>query len=107
MSDAKLPFFVQSCNAYSYISLKNGRFVLVASNNPYICSMKVYKRPLLMCLALVIYVTGMAVYFVPSNHEMSSTEKCVTVIVAYVLVGLLWLAMQYREELRRKGTDKE
>ena len=37
--------------------------------------MKIYKKPLWMCLALVIYVTGMAIYFIPRNHEMSSTEK--------------------------------
>ncbi len=60
-----------------------------------------------MCLALVVYVTGMAVYFVPRNQEMSTTEKVVAVIVAYVLVLALWIAMQYREKLRRKRDDNE
>ena len=69
--------------------------------------MKIYKKPLLMCLALVVYVTGMAVYFVPRNQEMSTTEKVVAVIVAYVLVLALWIAMQYREKLRRKRDDNE
>lgn len=64
--------------------------------------MKIYKRPLWMCLALVVYVTGMAIYFIPRNQEMSPTEKTVTVIVAYVLVVVLWLAMQHREKLRRR-----
>ena len=58
-----------------------------------------------MCLALLAYVTGMAIYFVPRNQEMSVTEKTVTIVVAYLLVVLLWFAMQYREKLRRK--DKE
>ena len=65
-------------------------------------TMKIYRKPLLMALALVIYVTGMAIYFVPRNQEMSGTEKVVTIVVAYVLVFALWLAMQYREKLREK-----
>jgi len=69
--------------------------------------MKIYKKPLLMCLALVVYVTGMAIYFVPRNHEMSATEKTVAVVVAYVLVLALWIAMQYREKLRHKRGDNE
>ena len=64
--------------------------------------MKIYKKPLFMALALVAYVTGMAIYFVPRNQEMSDTEKVVTIVVAYVLVFALWLAMQYREKLREK-----
>ena len=55
-----------------------------------------------MCVALLVYVTGMAIYFVPRNQEMSSAEKTITVIVAYVFVVALWFAMQYREKLRRK-----
>ena len=58
-----------------------------------------------MCLALLAYVTGMAIYFVPRNQEMSVTEKAVAIVVAYLLVVLLWFAMQYREKLRRK--DKQ
>ncbi len=69
--------------------------------------MKIYKKPLWMCLTLLAYVTGMAIYFIPRNHEMSFTEKVITVIVAYVLVIMLWLAMQYREHLRRKRSDTE
>ena len=64
--------------------------------------MKFYRKPLLMALALVAYVTGMAIYFVPRTQEMSTTEKTVTIVVAYVLVFALWLAMQYREKLREK-----
>lgn len=64
--------------------------------------MKIYRKPLLMALALVAYVTGMAIYFVPRNQEMSATEKTVTIVVAYVLVLALWIAMQYREKMREK-----
>lgn len=60
-----------------------------------------------MCLVLVLYVTGMAIYFVPRNHEMTSTGKAVTVVLAYVLVLALWIAMQYREKLRHKRGDNE
>ena len=64
--------------------------------------MKIYRKPLLMALALIAYVTGMAIYFVPRNQEMSATEKTVTIVVAYVLVLALWIAMQYREKMREK-----
>lgn len=64
--------------------------------------MKIYRKPLLMALALIVYVTGMAIYFVPRNQEMSTTEKTVTIVVSYLLVLALWLAMQYREKLREK-----
>ena len=64
--------------------------------------MKIYKKPLWMCIALLVYVTGMAIYFVPRNQEMSATEKAITIVVAYMLVVVLWFAMQYREKLRRK-----
>ena len=67
--------------------------------------MKIYRKPLLMALALIVYVTGMAIYFVPRNQEMSMTEKVITVVVAYVLVLALWVAMQYREVLREKRKD--
>lgn len=60
-----------------------------------------------MCVALLVYVTGMAIYFVPRNHEMSVTEKTITVVVAYVLVFALWFAMQNREKLRRKRHNRE
>jgi positive regulator of sigma E activity len=60
-----------------------------------------------MCIALLAYVTGMAIYFVPRNHEMSSTEKAITVVVAYGLVIVLWFAMQYREKIRHKREDEE
>ena len=60
-----------------------------------------------MCIALLAYVTGMAIYFVPRNHEMSSAEKTITVAVAYGLVIVLWLAMQYREKIRHKREDEE
>ena len=71
----------------------------------FVSIMKIYKKPLWMCLALLAYVTGMAIYFVPRNQEMSVTEKAVAIVVAYLLVVLLWFAMQYREKLRRK--DKQ
>lgn len=67
--------------------------------------MKIYKRPTWIVLLLLAYVTGMACYFVPRNQEMTATEKWIAVAVAYGLVLVLWLVMQYREHLRRKGCD--
>lgn len=70
--------------------------------------MKIYKKPLLICVSLVIYVTGMAIYLVPRNQEMSVTEKTVTLVAAYLLVAILWLVLQYKEKLkqnREKGMN--
>lgn len=69
----------------------------------YLCIiMKKYKKPLWTCVLLFVYVTGMAIYFVPRNTEMSVTEKVVTVAVSYLLVVIVGGVMLFREKLRNK-----
>lgn len=64
--------------------------------------MKKLRKSNLLCLVFFIYVTVMAVYLLPRNTEISNTEKYVTVIVSYVIVGLLWLVLRKKEKLAKE-----
>lgn len=64
------------------------------------------KKSILLPGALFIYTTAMAVYFIPRNHEMSNTEKWVTIIASYLIIALLWLTLRKKEELARKREEK-
>lgn len=55
-----------------------------------------------LTVALLIYVTATAAYFLPRNTEISSTEKYVTVAASYVIVLVLWLVLRKKEALQRK-----
>lgn len=67
----------------------------------YLCiMMKKYKKPLWTCVLLLVYVTGMAICFVPRNTEMSVTEKTVAIVVSYLLVVIVGGVMLIREKLR-------
>jgi len=67
--------------------------------------MKKYKKSTWLCGALFIYVTAMAIYLVPRNHNISELERYLTVAASYVIVFLLWIVLRKKEELadqRRK-----
>ena len=51
--------------------------------------MKKFKKSTWMPLALLIYTTAMAAYFLPKNSEISATEKWVTFGASYVIIGVL------------------
>ena len=40
--------------------------------------------------------------FIPSNDEMGTTEKCVTVGVSVLVLALLWVLLRKRDKLRRE-----
>ena len=61
--------------------------------------MKKLRKSNWLCLVFFIYVTVMAVYLLPRNTEISNTEKYITVVVSYVIVGLLWLVLRKKEKL--------
>lgn len=61
--------------------------------------MKKIKKSTGLTLALLVYVTATAAYFLPRNTEISETEKYVTVITSYVIVLVLWLVLRKKEEL--------
>ena len=41
--------------------------------------MKKYRKSIWLPVALLVYTTAMAVYFIPRNTEISDTEKYLTV----------------------------
>ena len=69
--------------------------------------MKKIKKSTGLTLALLIYVSATAAYFLPRNTEISDTEKYVTVIASYVIVLVLWLVLRKKEELQRKRREED
>ena len=51
-----------------------------------------------MPLALLVYTTAMAAYFLPKNTEISDTEKWVTFGASYLIVALLWYVLRLKEK---------
>lgn len=69
--------------------------------------MKKIKKSTGLTLALLIYVSATAAYFLPRNTEISNTEKYITVAVSYIIVFVLWLVLRKKEELQRKQREKD
>ena len=69
--------------------------------------MKKLKKSTGLTVALLIYVSATAAYFLPRNAEISNTEKYVTVIASYVIVLALWLVLRKKEELQRKRREED
>lgn len=69
--------------------------------------MKKFKKSTSITLALLIYVSVTAAYFLPRNTVISNTEKYVTVGVSYVIVIILWLVLRKKEELQRRRREEE
>lgn len=58
--------------------------------------------------AFLVYISATAIYLLPRNGEISSTEKWVTVGVAYIVVALLWWVLRNRENMKaREQQEKE
>ena len=71
--------------------------------------MRKFKKSTWMPLALLVYTTGMALYFLPKNSEVSDTEKWVTFGASYLIIGLLWIVLRAKEkrmERRNKEIEK-
>ena len=51
-----------------------------------------------MPLALLVYTTAMAAYFLPKNTEISDTEKWITFGASYVIIALLWYVLRLKEK---------
>ncbi|MBD9144410.1 MAG: hypothetical protein EGP81_02465 [Bacteroides clarus] len=69
--------------------------------------MKKFKKSTGLTVALLIYVSATAAYFLPRNTEISDTEKYITVIASYVIVLVLWLVLRKKEELQRKRREED
>ncbi|WP_300697725.1 hypothetical protein [uncultured Bacteroides sp.] len=64
--------------------------------------MRKLKKSTGLTLALLIYVSVTAAYFLPRNTVISHTEKYITVVASYVIVLVLWLVLRKKEALQRK-----
>ena len=65
-----------------------------------------FKKSVWLPLALLVYTTAMAVYFLPKNTEISDTEKWVTFGASYLIIGLLWYVLRLKEK-RLEKRNKE
>lgn len=63
--------------------------------------MKKLKKSSALSLALLIYITATAAYFLPRNTEISVSEKYLTVVASYVIVLLLWLVLRQKERMKK------
>ena len=57
--------------------------------------MKKYRKSIWLPVALLVYTTAMAVYFIPRNTEISDTEKYLTVGLSYMIIALLWIVLRF------------
>ncbi len=64
--------------------------------------MKKFKKSTVWSLVLLVYISAMAIYFLPRNTEIGTTEKYVTVAASYLIVLLLWLVLRYKERMAGK-----
>ena len=69
--------------------------------------MKKFNKSTGLTVALLIYVSATAAYFLPRNTEISNTEKYITVIASYGIVLVLWLVLRKKEELQRKRREED
>ena len=69
--------------------------------------MKKMKKSTWLPLVLFIYVTAMAIYLGPRNHDISVTEKTLTIIASYIIVFTLWLVLRKKEKIQQKTRDEE
>ena len=68
--------------------------------------MRKLRKSTWMPLALLVYTTAMAVYFLPKNSEISETEKWVTFGASYGIIALLWYVLRLKER-RLEQRNKE
>jgi len=68
---------------------------------------KKIKKSAWLTLALFIYVTAMAVYFLPRNTEISSTEKYITLGASYVIVLILWFVLRKKEKAQERRREED
>ena len=68
--------------------------------------MRKFRKSTWMPLALLVYTTAMAIYFLPKNTEISETEKWVTFGASYLIIGLIWYVLRLKEK-RLEKRNKE
>ena len=48
-----------------------------------------------------------AAYLLPRNHEVSDTEKYLTLAASYVIVLVLWLVLRKKEQMQQRRREEE
>ena len=66
-----------------------------------------FRKSTWLALALVAYITIMAIYFLPRNNEMDTIQKWLTLLAGYLIVLLLWFVMRKKENMKRKHWGEE
>lgn len=61
--------------------------------------MRKYKKSNWLTALLFVYITAMAVYFLPRNTQTGITEKYLTIGGSYVILLLLWVVLRQKERL--------
>lgn len=69
--------------------------------------MKKLKKSTGLTIALLIYVTAMAVYLLPRNTEVSDTEKYLTLAASYVIILILWFVLRKKEQMQQRRKEEE
>lgn len=68
---------------------------------------KKIKKSTGLTVALLIYVSATAAYFLPRNTEISTSEKYITVAASYLIVLVLWLVLRKKEAMQRKRWEED
>lgn len=68
--------------------------------------MRFLRNPNVTIAVLAVYTAIMYMLFIPSNDEMGTTEKCITVGVSVLVLALLWVLLRKREKLRRERENE-
>ena len=68
--------------------------------------MKKVKKSTWVTVALLIYVSATAAYLLPRNHEVSDTEKYLTLAASYVIVLVLWLVLRKKEQMQQRRANQ-
>lgn len=60
------------------------------------------RKPWLVPLCLFIYTTGMFIWLLPDNHDTSLTEKVITVVAAYAIIGVLYYVLHKKQQMAQE-----
>lgn len=60
------------------------------------------KKYILLPSLLFVYVTIMAIMFLPKNHFMPLSEKIIIVLISYAIIIVLYFVLKKKEKYREK-----
>lgn len=63
---------------------------------------KYLKRSIIIPLILFLYTTITAIWFLPHNNDMNTSEKVFMITFSYLIIAALHFALKRREKRREK-----